>query len=68
MYSTNSEIQSDSDQFFSYFRYYGYIRYIFIVTAEEFCKTSVCFVYKSTETDIFMTFTFLCTSILTFCS
>ena len=41
--STNSEIQSDSDLFFSYFCYYSYIRYTFIVTAEESCKTLVCF-------------------------
>ena len=30
---------SDSDLFCSYFCYYGYILYIFTVTAEEFCKT-----------------------------
>ena len=63
--STNSEIQSNSD-LMSYFRYYGYIRYIIIVTAEEFCK--FVFVYKHIEIDILMTFSFLCTSILIFCS
>ena len=51
--------------FFSYFCYYGYICYIFIVTTEEFCKTVFFFAYKNIETDMFMTFTFLCTSILT---
>ena len=36
----NSEIQSDSDLFFffSNFCYYGYIRYIFSMTAEEVCN------------------------------
>ena len=35
--------------------------------AEEFCKTLACFVYKNIEIVVFMTFTFLCTSILRFC-
>ena len=39
---------------------------MFIVTAEEVCKTLVCFLYRDIETDILMMFTFLCTSILIF--
>ena len=31
----------------------------FIVTAEESCRTLVCFVYKNIETDILMMFTAL---------
>ena len=28
--------------YYCYFCYYGHIRYVFIVTAEEFCRTFFC--------------------------
>ena len=42
------------------------MRYIFIVTAEESCKTLVVFVYTNIETDILIMCTYLCTLILAF--